>query len=383
MSTRVLVLGAGFGGLEVTAGLSERFGSHLEITLIERNGHFVCGFSKLDLMIGKPTEPAVNHGNRTLKQPGVRVVRASIDSIDPVARRVTTDAGTFEADYLVVALGADLDPAATPGLVDSGYEDYSYAGAVAARTALENFTGGRIVSGVTGTPFKCPPAPSETALMVHGYLESRGIRKESEISLVMPRPTPVPPLPEGSRALVEAFAEREIRWFPNLGIERLDPGTRDVVCADGQTLPFDLFLGVPKHVVPAVVAASGMAPEGWIPVDPLSLETRYPQVYAIGDVTSRGTPKAGVFAEGQGKVVVERITARLKGISTNSQYNGNCMCYVEFDAHRVARFDVTFTTGQHPYGTFDAPTTQIAREKDDYAASHLLRWLGEDPSEHR
>lgn len=378
MSKRVLVLGAGFGGLEVTAGLSERFGSNIDITLIERNEHFVFGFSKLDFMFGKRTEPAINHAYDTLSKPGVRLVRANIESIDPVAKHVITDDGTFEADFLVIALGADLNPSATPGLVESGYEYYSYTGAVAARTALENFSGGHIVIGVSGTPFKCPPAPSETALMLHDYLEARGIRKESEISLLMPLPIPVPPLPEGSQALLEAFATRGIRWFPKHSIERLDPDSREVICTDGQKLPFDLFLGVPKHVVPEVVAASGMAPEGWIPVDPLTLETNDPQVYAIGDVTSVGTPKAGIFSEGQGRVVVERIAAHINGTSTSVQYGGNGICYVGFDAQRVARFDVTFITGQRPFGVFDAPTVAISQEKDDYAASRLLRWLGKN-----
>ena len=376
MSTHVLVLGAGFGGLEVTAGLSERFGSDINITLIERNEHFIFGFSKLDFMFDKRTEPAINHAYGTLTKPGVRLVRANIESIDPVAKAVTTDVGTFEADFLVVALGADLDPSATPGLIESGYEYYSYAGAVDAQRALENFTGGRVVIGVIGTPFKCPPAPSETALVLHDYLESRGIRQESEISLLMPLPTPVPPLPEGSQALLEAFATRGIHWYPRVNIESLNPETHEVLCADGQVHPFDLFLGVPKHVVPAVVAASGMAPQGWIPVDPLTLETSFPQVYAIGDVTNVGTPKAGIFAEGQGKVVIERITAQLKDVPSEVVYDGNGICYVGFDAQRVARFNVTFVTGQHPYGIFDAPTTAISQEKDDYAASRLVRWLG-------
>lgn len=375
MSTRILVLGAGFGGLEVTAGLSERFGSEIEIMLIERNEYFVFGFSKLDFMFGKRTEPAIKHAYNTLIKPGVRLVRANIESIDPVAKRVITDAGIFEADFLVVALGADLDPSATPGLVECGYEYYSYAGAVEARAALERFTGGRIIIGVIGTPFKCPPAPSETALMLHDYLESRGIRQESEISLLMPLPTPVPPLPEGSQALLEAFATHSIHWYPRMSIESLGFETHEVVCADGQVFPFDLFLGVPQHVVPEVVAASGMAPEGWIPVDSLTLETSYPQVYAIGDVTSVGTPKAGIFAEGQGKVVVKRIAAQLEEAPVEAQYDGNGICYVGFDAQRVARFDVTFMTGQRPYGNFDAPTVAISQEKDDYAASRLARWL--------
>lgn len=378
MSTRVLVLGAGFGGLEVTAGLSERFGSELEITLIERNKHFVFGFSKLDFMFGKVSEPAINHPYSGLKKPGVNLIKANIESIDPVAKRVVTDAGIFEADYLVVALGADLDPSATPGMIESGHEFYSYAGALEAKNALESFTGGRVVIGVTNTPFKCPPAPSETALLLHDFLESRGLRDISEISVVMPFRTPVPPLPAASESLLAAFAERGIKWFAQRTIENLDPSGKRVVFADGDSMEFDLFLGVPKHVPPPVVAAAGMLEDGWIRVDPLSLETRYPGVFAIGDVTSVGTPKAGNFSEGQGQVVAQRIAAHINESPHTFEYDGNGICYVGFDALHAARLNVTFVTGQHPYGSFDAPTTQIAAEKDAYATSRLLRWLGED-----
>lgn len=376
MSPRVLVLGAGFGGLEVVAGLSERFGTDIDITLIERSKHFVFGFSKLDLMFGKLTEAMANNSYDLLSKPCVNFVGATITKIDPVNKRVETTKGTFEADYLVVSLGADLDPGATPGLIESGYEYYSYAGALAAKRALEEFNGGRVIIGVTSTPFKCPPAPSETALLVHDYLVSRGVREQSEITVLMPMRTPVPPLPAASEALLAAFAEREIQWRPQALIESLDPASKEVVLADGQRLGFDLFLAVPKHVVPEVVSASGMITDGWIPVDPLSLETSYPDVYAVGDVTSVGTPKAGIFSEGQGKVVVQRIAAKITGESSTHEYGGNGICYVGFDARRVARFDVTFITGQRPFGSFDAPTEEIAREKDEYAASRLSRWLG-------
>ena len=95
-------------------------------------------------------------------------------AIDPVTKRVETDAGTFDADILVVALGADLHPEATPGLLEGGHEFYTEAGAFALRDVLADFEGGRVVVGVTSTPFKCPPAPSETALLVHDYLTHAG-----------------------------------------------------------------------------------------------------------------------------------------------------------------------------------------------------------------
>ena len=117
---RILVLGAGFGGLELTTRLSDALGDAADIVLIDKADGFVFGFSKLDVMFGRTTADAVRHSYRDLVKPGVRFVRATIRSIDPAARRVETDAGAFEADVMVVALGADLDPAATPGLVEAG-----------------------------------------------------------------------------------------------------------------------------------------------------------------------------------------------------------------------------------------------------------------------
>jgi sulfide:quinone oxidoreductase len=238
---RILVLGAGFGGLELTTRLADELGDAVDIVLIDKADGFVFGFSKLDVMFGRTTAEAVRHSYRDLVKPGVRFVQATIRSIDPVRRRVQTDAGAFGADVMVVALGADLDPAATPGLVEAGREFYTVDGAFASRDVLDSFGGGRVIVGVTSTPFKCPPAPSETALMLHDYLVERGLRGASQISLVMPLGTPIPPSPAASQALLAAFAEREISWYPERLVSGLDPQRRVAVLADGEEMPFDLF----------------------------------------------------------------------------------------------------------------------------------------------
>jgi sulfide:quinone oxidoreductase len=201
MTMRVVVLGAGFGGLELTARLSAgvRDGDDFDVVLIDRSEGFVFGFSKLEVMFGRTAPEAVVHPHRDLVKPGVRFVRAAITAIDPVARRVETDAGDFEADVLVVALGADLDPGATPGLPEGGHEFYTEAGAFALRDVLAGFDGGRVIVGVASTPFKCPPAPSETALLMHDHLVARGARDRSEIALVMPLPVPRRPRPRRRR----------------------------------------------------------------------------------------------------------------------------------------------------------------------------------------
>ena len=372
----VVVLGAGFGGLQLAARLSQAFGSRADVVLIDRSDGFVFGFSKLDVMFGRTTPEHVVHRYADLSLPGVRFVPAAIEAIDPVARRVTTTAGTFDAEILVVALGADLDPAATPGLLEAGHEFYTESGAFATRTALESFDGGRVVVAVTATPFKCPPAPSETVLMVHDLLRQRGLLARSQLSLVMPLPAPIPPSPAASAAVLEAFAERGIDWHPGTLVRRLDAERRVAVTGDGTELPFDLLLGVPRHRAPAVVVGAGMTEDGWVPVDPRTLETTFPGVYAIGDVTSVGTPKAGVFAEGQADVVADAIVARTEASGAAPPYGGRGVCWMEFGDDRVAKVDVTFVSGRAPFGTFDGPSPDLAADKAAFGADRARRWFG-------
>ena len=375
---RVLILGAGFGGLELTARLSDALGDDIEVVLIDQADGFVFGFSKLDVMFGRTAAPAVHHAYRDIVKPGVRFVQTTVRSIDPVARSVETDAGPFAADVMVVALGADLHPAATPGLVEGGHEFYTVPGAFAVRDVLERFESGRVVVGVTSTPFKCPPAPSETALMVHEYLTERGRRDRSEVALVMPLPVPIPPSPDASTALIAAFAERNIEWHPNQLVRGLDAERKVALLADGTEMPYDLFLGVPVHRAPAVVEESALCVDGWIPVDPVTLETSFPDVYAVGDVTSVGTPKAGVFAEGQATVVADAIIARHRDGGDTTGYDGRGICYIEWGGDEVARVDVTFLSGSSPRGYLEGPSPAYAADKSEFGSSRIRRWFGRD-----
>jgi sulfide:quinone oxidoreductase len=376
MKQRVVVLGAGFGGLELSTLLSEAIGDRLDLTLIDKSDSFVFGFSKLDVMFGRETPDAVRLPYHAIEKLGVRFRQEVITAIDPAARLVTTSGGTYEADVLVVALGADYDQAATPGLTEGGNEFYTVAGAERLRDVLPTFSKGRAIIGVTSTPFKCPPAPSETALMLHDYLTARGVRDACEISIVIPLPSPVPPSPPSSRALLAAFAERGITFIPNRLVRALDSGRRVAMLDDETEMPYDLFLGVPKHRVPDVVAAGGMTEDGWIPVDRKTLKTRFPGVYAIGDVTSVGTPKAGVFSEGAARVVAASLIAELQGDEQPSAYTGMGSCYVEFGAGRVARVDVDFLSGPRPTGSFMDPSVALAGEKKLFGSSRRARWFG-------
>ena len=373
---RVLVLGAGFGGLELTTRLSEEFGDDVDVVLIDQSDAFVFGFSKLDVMFGRTPPSAVRHPYRDFVKSGAHFIQSTVQSIDPVSKCVATDAGTFDADLLVVALGADLHPSATPGLVEGGHEFYTVAGAFALRAVLAGFAGGRVIVGVTSLPFKCPPAPSEAALLMDDYLTARGLRDRSQISLVMPLGVPIPPSPAASEALLGAFAERGINWHPERLVRELDPARKVAILSDGSDMAYDLFLGVPVHRAPAVVEESGLTVDGWIPVNPLTLETEFPGVYAVGDVASVGTPKAGVFAEGQAAVVANRISAHIRGTTESAQYDGHGMCYLEFGHDQVGRVDVTFLSGEKPTGGLEGPSPALAADKVEFGSSRIERWFG-------
>jgi sulfide:quinone oxidoreductase len=255
-------------------------------------------------------------------------------------------------------------------------EFYSVPGAERLRRALPSFRKGRALVGVCGAPYKCPPAPSECALLLHDDLVRRGVRQHCEISFVLPLGSPVPPSPETSKALVAAFAERNIAFIPNRSVASVDRARKLATLDDGSVVPFDLFLGVPKHRAPAVVDASGLAKNGWVPVDPRTLQTEFPRVYAIGDIANTGTPKAGVFAEGAARAVASSVLAQIRGDGGAVPYDGRGSCYIEFGAGRVGRVDVDFFSGPHPTAVYHEPSVEQRAHKDEFGASRKARWFG-------
>jgi sulfide:quinone oxidoreductase len=373
---RVLILGAGFGGLELATCLSEALGNQVSVTLIDKRDGFVFGYSKLDVMFGKQEPASVRVPYRAIAKPGVTFRQETIRAIDLERKRAVTDRGSYEGDVLVVALGADLDPAATPGLVEYGHEFYSVAGAERLREVLPAFTGGSVVVAVTTPHYKCPPAPSETALLMHDYLLERGLRERSRITLVTPFPTPLPVSPEVGAAILAELTERGIDFVGGAKIAGIEAGGRAVRLADGAAIASDLVLAVPLHVAPPVVVASGLTEGGWVPVDKYTLKTRFADVYAFGDVASVGVPRAGVFSEGQAKIVAEQLIARARSQSDAARYEGAGACYLEFGRGMVGRVDVNFLGGPSTRAALQMPSAALRAEKTAFGATRRARWFG-------
>lgn len=377
---RILVLGAGFGGLELASILSERLGEDLDLTLIDKSPSFYFGYSKLDIMFRGKSPESVRYPYSKISKPGVRFRQEEIRSIDPHKKQVITNAGNYEADVLVIALGADYDLGATPGLAEGGYEFYSFEGAERMRKVLPSFSSGHVIVGVTSFPFKCPPAPSETALLLHEYLVRQEVRQNCRISLVVPFELPIPPSYGTSKALLNSFREKQINYIPEIMVGSLDPARKVAVLDDGSEIPFDLFLGIPEHKVPKVVEESGLLFDEWIQVDKKSMKTKIPNVYAIGDVTSVGTPKSGQFATSHAGAAAESIIAEFHGQENPASLSGEGSCYIEFGGGRVARADVSFFSGPTPTGLHHAASRGLAEEKIALEARKRHFWFGETRS---
>lgn len=374
MKRTVLILGAGFGGLELSALLSENLGDDVEVILVDRNDSFIFGFSKIEIAFRGESRDQVQVPYRDVARPGVSFRQETVLSIDPQHRRVVTDASTYEPDFLVVALGAEYDQAATPGLVEGGHEYYSVPGAERLRDALPSFTGGKVLLAVLSIPFKCPPAPYEGILLLHDHLVQRGIRDRTQMHVITPQPSPIPVSPEASAAVEAAMADRDIAYTKHHRVRAIDPEAKTAILKDHEE-PYDLFIGIPVHKVPDVLVDSGLTEKGWVKVDADTLQTPYPDVFAMGDCTETGVPKAGVFAESGARAVFNAIRARLQGGSSEG-FDGSGLCYLEFGQGRVGRVDVDFRAPGGPTAPLRGPDPGYVEEKDQFANVRKQRWFG-------
>jgi len=330
----------------------------------------------LPILLGRQSAQEIRLPYAEFAKDGVEFRQETVTAIDPVARRVTTGEGTYDADFLVIAMGADYDFAATPGLEQDGHEFYTVAGAERLRDALAGFDGGKVVVSVLGQPFKCPPAPFEGAFLLHEHFTQRGIRDDVELTSAFPMQRPVPVTGEVSQMFRDALASRGIEERSQTLVTGIDAGTARL--ADGGTLPYDLFVGIPIHRAPEPLTAAGLAVNGWVPVDQANLRTQFPQVYAIGDVCTgpRTVPKAGIFAESAALVVAEDIAATITGADQPEPYGGSGICYAEFGAGLVSKVEVNFLSGPAAQAERHEPSREFAADKEEFGRTRQARWFG-------
>lgn len=346
-STTTLILGGGVGGLSVANALRPRLGAQHRILLVDQQAEQLFSPSLLWLMVGGRRRAQLTKDLRAMVRPGVEVLQAAVQAIDPAGQRVSADGRDLDYDAMVVALGADLAPEVFPGFA-AARNVFALDGAARLWDDLQRFRGGRVVVAVTALPYKCPAAPYEAALLIEATLRRRGVRGRSEVLVVTPEPQPMPVAgPVLGQAVTALLEHRGIRFHPNRPLQAIDPDRHELVLQDGSREPFDLLAAVPPHRPPAVVKASVLANDaGWIPVDKHTLQTRFEQVYAIGDgatitlANGKPLPKAGVFAHAEALVVAASLAARVEGSAARARFDGQGYCWVELGGGQAA-----FATG--------------------------------------
>ncbi len=335
----IVILGGGFGGLSTAQQLRKALPSEHRVVVVEKDDSFHLCSLNMRLMAGEITDST--EGDRALSglaSKGIEWVHGEILEIDPAARRVRTSSTTLEADYLVIALGANKDGGLIPGFAEAAYNVYDAPQAAAVHQPLRELKTGRAIVLVCRSPFSCPAAPYEAAFLMDTTLRNNGNRQQVEVAIYTPEGKPMAGAgPAVGDAVIAMLEERDIKFNPQRKVERVDAASRNIIFEDGET-SFDLLVGVPPHVAPSVVREAGLTDEtGWIPVEIDTLQTVHPGVYAIGDVTSVKQPnptplflpKAGVFADEQSRVVAANIAAEIAGEDKSKRLDGKGFCYIE------------------------------------------------------
>ncbi len=377
---RVLILGGGFGGVATAHALRRQLPPEDEIVLIERRPYFMLGLRKTWAMVGRGTLEEGQRPLKALERYGIRVLQGVIQAIDPVGRAVEVDGQRLEGDAMVVALGAELDPDAVPGFRQHAINVYDPQEIPRAAEAVRAFPGGQVLIGIFGAPYKCPPAPYEMAFLLKELLESRGVR--ARLAVFTPQPMSLPVLGEAGCSVLEGrLAEHGIEFLPNHKATAVEAGA---VIFGERRRPFDLLLGVPPHRPPEVVVRSGLTDGGpWVRVNPRTLETRFPGVYAIGDITEillpngMPLPKAGVFAEAEGQVVAARIAAAFAGREPEATFEGEGFCYLELGRGEAMLVRGRFLREPAPEIELTEPSPRYLEEKRAFEAERLRSWFGE------
>ncbi len=369
---KILIIGGGFGGVAAAIAAREKLDLSHQITLIDRNKRtYICG-SFPSLIVGEREPDKVSRSLGSLTNRGIQHITTEAYEISATDQTVKTSDGIYEYDYLIISTGVDYDWEAVPGS-SNVHSFYDLVSAQNLRRKLKSFRDGKIVIAVSSLPYKCPPAPFETAMMMDWYFRKKAIRNNIDISVFTPEPMPIGIAgKESSSLLSNDLSKKDIELKTGISITEISKNGHEASFSDGNSLKADLIITIPTHVPSQIVKnANLISKSGWIDVSPQTLELEKPGIYAIGDINNVtmangfGLPKAGVFASAEGKTVGSNIAAQILDEKVMN-FNGIGHCFIAYDVSKSAIVSGNFLATGKPDVKFQTATAKGYREKERF-----------------
>lgn len=380
MGKRILILGAGFGGLAAANLLRKGLDPDHRIIVVDRKNSFMMGLVKLWILEGSRKLEESQTPLDGLNAKGIEFVNDEVSRIDTSSKRVHTRGhGSIEYDHMIVALGAELVPERIAGFVEKGFNLYDAQQVPKLRKKLLELKRGKVVIVIMGMPYKCPPAPYEASLIIENILERQGTRGFVEIDIYTPAPIALPVAgPEISSSIVEMVSQRGIRFHPSYKLKSVSNDKMEF--DNGIKVDYDVLIGIPPHRAPEVVRNSGLAEGDWISIDRTTMKTNFKNVFAIGDVTEikiagMALPKAGIFAEEQAKVAAKQIMDEISGRSAIASFAGQGYCFMEVGNKRAGYLVADFFNPAGPVISLEAPSEENFQKKQEFERIRIKEWL--------
>ena len=378
-----VVLGGGIGGVVAANRLRSRLGREHRVVLVDREDKHFFAPSFPWVMVGWRKAGSPVRPLSRLEKKGIEFVQGSVTGIDLEARKVHTDAAVLDWDYLVIALGTEMEPDAVPGMAETAHGYYTLDGAVKLRDALQTFDGGKVVVGIAGIPYRCPAAPCEGAFLIDDLLRKRGLKDRVEVSFFTPEPAPLPVAgPQIGDGVKEVFQQRDISASFGAILASVDGESKELLFEDGTRQAFDLLVTIPRHRVSGVVRESGLTGEsGWVEADRATLATEAQGVYALGDAvliklaSGLPLPKAGVFASSQAEVIARNIASRIQGGDADARFDGHGSCFLEIGGRKAGMAVGDFYAEPAPQVKFRRPGLIWHMSKVMFERLWFYRWF--------
>jgi sulfide:quinone oxidoreductase len=390
---RILILGAGFGGL-TTANLLQKNLSlssvEHQISIADSKDYFIMGLVNLWILSGIRTLEDSKIALSRLENKGISYLHGEVTAIDPVSRTVSIQGSStlrLEYDYLVISLGSDFALEHVKGFLENGGANlYDAEQVPKLREKILSLKKGRIAICITSVPYKCPPAPYEASLLINDILVKNGTRDSIDIEIYTPTPIALPVAgTKVSQDVINLLDDSHVNFHPLHKIKTVSD-TKEIEFENGNRVNYDLLIGIPPHKVPEVIRNSDLIKQGqnWINVDKFSLKTDYQNVFAIGDVNeikvneNVAIPKAGVFAEAQAKVVSQQIIDDIENNRdklSSSKFDGKGFCFMEVGDKKAGYIAADFYNEGGPVTLLEPPSKESYEKKLDFERSKISEWL--------